>query len=383
MRIAFIAPFGRGKKTTVPARIVPLGRELQALGHSVQVIVPPWDTPQDAGKRVLLDTVELNHVELVGGVVPTVRRMLGALADYRPDLVHIVKPRAHAGLVQWWLWQRRAGRPPILLDVDDWEQPWAAINHYPRHVSAFLAWQEEWGIRHAHAVTAASRWLVERVTTVAPQIPTLYLPNGVTVPPSAPLPADAPTRRGVLWFTRFIEMPPAWIAAFWAALARAVPDATLLIAGAAFQPEQEEPYRAALAHYLALPPGAPGHATWVGYVASAELEQLYRAAGCAIFPAPPTPLHQAKCSVRLATTLLHGVPVVASAVGEQAAYGADGAATLLPPDASPTDFAAAVAAVLRAPVTPATAPGRAHLLAKYQWRDLAARLDAFYDTLIT
>ncbi len=54
--------------------------------------------------------------------------------------------------------------------------------------SAFLDWQEEWGIRHADGITAASRWLVERAKAYAPETPILYLPNGVT------LPAE-PTRR--------------------------------------------------------------------------------------------------------------------------------------------------------------------------------------------
>jgi hypothetical protein len=65
------------------------------------------------------------------------------------------------------------------------------------------------------------------------------------------------------------------------------------------------------------------------------LPSLYPHIGCAIFPAQPTVLQQAKCSVRLATTLLSGVPVVASAVGEQAAYGAEGAANLVPAGALP------------------------------------------------
>jgi glycosyltransferase involved in cell wall biosynthesis len=91
-------------------------------------------------------------------------------------------------------------------------------------------------------------------------------------------------------------------------------------------------------------------------------------------------LQQAKCSVRLATTLLSGVPVVASAVGEQAAYGAEGAANLVPAGASPEEFAAAVAAVLAAPSaqTRLSATARRRLLERYNWPALGDRLHAFY-----
>jgi glycosyltransferase involved in cell wall biosynthesis len=92
------------------------------------------------------------------------------------------------------------------------------------------------------------------------------------------------------------------------------------------------------------------------------------------------PLHQAKCSVRLATTLLHGVPVVASAVGEQATYGAEGAASLVSPQATPSEFAAAVVDLIRQPAAQAAMvrQARQRLAAAYQWSDLGAQLNKFY-----
>jgi glycosyltransferase involved in cell wall biosynthesis len=77
---------------------------------------------------------------------------------------------------------------------------------------------------------------------------------------------------------------------------------------------------------------------------------------------------------------LHGVPVVASAVGEQASYGAHGAAQLVPATASAADFASATASLLRTPVAQREMISRArrHLRANYQWRDLAASLADFY-----
>ncbi|MEZ4583358.1 MAG: hypothetical protein R3A10_17270 [Caldilineaceae bacterium] len=83
--------------------------------------------------------------------------------------------------------QRRLGRsvPMLILDVDDWEQAWSTVNDYGPAMSRFLTCQEEWGIRHADGITAASRWLENRAQSYAPATPVHYLPNGVTLPPVA------------------------------------------------------------------------------------------------------------------------------------------------------------------------------------------------------
>jgi glycosyltransferase involved in cell wall biosynthesis len=72
--------------------------------------------------------------------------------------------------------------------------------------------------------------------------------------------------------------------------------------------------------------------------------------------------------------------VVASAVGEQAAYGAQGAATLLPPTATPAEFAQAVRQLLQNPAQRVAmiAQARQHLVDHYQWRMLGQTLTAFY-----
>ena len=180
MKIVFVAPFGLGKKTTVWARTLPLARQLVARGHGVRIVIPPWDTPADAGKQWQDGGVELMNTGIGGGAPFILPRLLRASNDFSPDLIHIVKPRAHAGLFQWTLWRMRQLRltaPALLLDMDDWEQAWAPINRYPKMTALFLAWQEEWGIRHADGVTAASQWLHRRAHEYAPATPTLYLPT--------------------------------------------------------------------------------------------------------------------------------------------------------------------------------------------------------------
>ena len=379
LRIVFVAPFGLKHKTTVWARTLPIAQQLVAAGHTATILVPPWDSPEDAGQEEVIDGVRVVQLPLKGGLLPTVHRLLAVTAQANPHIVHVVKPRAHAGMVQWWRWQRRQGsKVRLVLDVDDWEQAWNPVNRYNWGVGQFLKWQEEWGIRHADGFTAASRWLENKVATVSPQIPRLYLPNGVTALPTEP--QSSPVVDGhvpqVLFFTRLVEVSPTWLRDFWEAMLGLVPNAELVVAGTPVQVWLAAPFHEAL---MGLP-----QIRWTGYVPTNELHDLYARSTCAIFPAMPIPLLQAKCSVRLATTLLHGVPVVASAVGEQVNYGAEGAATLVPADATPSEFAHAVALTLRDPKTCYEARHAAtqRLLTRYAWSRLTAPLPAFYESLL-
>jgi glycosyltransferase involved in cell wall biosynthesis len=378
MNTLFVAPFGLGQKTTVWARTLPLARQMARRGYRVSILIPPWDTPADAGKVWEDGGVRVINVDLTGGLPWITARLLAQIRTIRPQIVHIVKPRAHAGIIQWILWQRRrlgGSSPRLILDVDDWEQSWSAIGSYAPWTARFLDWQENWGITHADAITAASRWLEGTVHSMAPGTPVLYLPNGIAPPDSAAQEASSPQtkKKTVLLFSRFVEVEAEWMGAFWRALRGIDPEVQLLVAGQALQPQREENFRVAL--------NAVGNVRWLGYIAPQTLSDLYAGVDCAIFPAADVPLNQAKCSVRLASTLLRSVPVVASAVGEQAHYGAGGAARLVPADATPEQFAAAVADLLAAPaeqrVLAETA--RQRLLTEYDWARLGDQLVGFYE----
>jgi glycosyltransferase involved in cell wall biosynthesis len=388
MNIVYVAPFGLGQKTTVWARTLPMAKQVVAIGHRATIVVPPWDTPEDSNTRSEHGGVRIVQVETSGGLPLIWQRLLREVHQLQPDIVHVVKPRAYAGLVQWWQWQRRKTGwrrfPALLLDIDDWEQAWGPINGYSMPTSRFLNWQEEWGIRHTDGITAASRWLVERAQAYAPETPTLYLPNGVS-PPAMPA-NNLETAQGttskvdghqVLFFTRFVEISPDWLAQFWRSLLDLAPDCKLTVAGNALQPGRETAYQQAM---TALGKDAETRVAWLGYVDQATIDQLYSESDCAIFPAQEEPLQQAKCSVRLATTLLNGVPVVASAVGEQAAYGADGAAELINADATPEMFACAVHALLcdRSRQEAMVRSARQHLAEQYDWSRLGQNLVEFY-----
>ena len=123
MNITYVAPFGLGQKTTVWARTLPMAKEVVSRGHRATIVVPPWDTPADSNTRLEKNGVRIIQVEMSGGLPLIWRRLLGEIERIDPDIIHIVKPRAYAGLVQWWRWHRRkmANRqtPAILLDIDD------------------------------------------------------------------------------------------------------------------------------------------------------------------------------------------------------------------------------------------------------------------------
>lgn len=379
-RIVFVAPFGLGQKTTVWARTLPLAQQLVANGYAVTLLIPPWDTPQDSGRTWDDGGVQVINVALRGGMLLVLWQMVRIIDRLRPELVHIVKPRAHAGLVQWLLWQRRrrlGNGPRIVLDVDDWEQAWATINPYPFLVARFLAWQEEWGIRHTDGVTAASHWLVDRVRHHAPTTPVCYLPNGIT-PPAERLRVVV-TSQQILFYSRYVEVSPTWLADFWSALYNLLPAATFVVFGDALQRARPTLYQTTMADRAG---DAAAAVQWLAYD-PAHVAHLYATSACAIFPSEQTPLHEAKCSVRLATTLLRGLPVVASAVGEQQYYGGDGAATLVPAAATPVQFAQAVRQVLADPQSyrQRQQAATARLLQEYDWTKLGADLARFYQEL--
>ena len=379
--VCFVAPFGLGQKTTVWARTLPLAKQLVARSWRATILIPPWDTPEDAGRSWTDDGVDMVNVTVQGGTVATTHRLLRELGQRSPDIVHIVKPRAHAGLVQWWLatMDGASSKARLLLDVDDWEQAWEPVNHYPWPVARFLAWQEEWGIRHAQAITAASRWLERRVRAYSPAAPVLYLPNGIDKPLVHADLWQPHTAGAVLFFTRFVEVTADWFTEFCVLLHAKRPQTKIIVAGTPVQPGLDEPFRRQVG-------GSPATSAveWRGFVTPAELPNLYAKTGCAIFPAADVPLQQAKCSVRLATTMLQGLPVVASAVGEQAAYGADGAARLLPAAATPAAFAAAVDDVLQHPEEQLAlaAAARKRLVQGYAWTHLGQQLFDFYAKLL-
>lgn len=342
LRIAMIGTFGLEPRGTMGARALPLARALVGLGHAVRVVMPPWHTPEAAPRAWEEAGVALEYVA-VGGAPPgvdhlrTTRRLVGRALDWRPDVVHCFKPKAYAGLAAWALRQlRRAGRyrGRLVVDEDDWEGPggWNDLAPYPAPARALFARQERWGLRHADAVTVASRALQTLAWGLGvPPRAVHYLPNGA----DPPTPGDGAAVRArlglgeapvLLLYTRFFEFDVARPVAVLARVVRALPDARLVVVGKALYPEDEARFDRLVAEA-----GLGGAVAKAGWVAPERVADHLAAADVAIYPFDDTLVNRCKCPAKLAELAAAGVPVVAEAVGENREYVVHGETGALTP----------------------------------------------------
>ncbi|MBN1179717.1 MAG: glycosyltransferase [Anaerolineae bacterium] len=320
MRIVMVGPFGLQPRGTMSVRALPLARALAARGHTVTVLLPPWQTPEESGKRweehgVAIENIPLPpRVPILFHVLTALRLARRALA-LTPDVVHLFKPKAYSGLAHWMLARLpRARRPRLVVDTDDWEGPggWNDLAPYTPAQRRFFAWQERWGLTHADAVTVASRALEGLVWALGvPPARVVYVPNGLGIPPAGAAsvrPAGAPPT--LLLYTRFFEFPTARAVDVLCRVRERVPGARLLVVGKGLFGEEEalleQARRAGVADAL----------SYVGWVAPEALPATFAQADVAIYPFDDTLVNRTKCPVKLMDLLAAGLPVVAEAVGE-------------------------------------------------------------------
>lgn len=375
MNVVMIGPFGFKAKSTMSQRALPMARALVKRGHKVTIIVPPWDSPEDAGKsRVDAGVQVVNtllpklwgpffHLQLIGWLV---RLALQA----EPDVVHLFKPKAYAGLAHVLLHtlkRLRRHTVRLIVDEDDLELAWNAVNDYTPAQKLFFSWQEPWGLTHADAVTVASKGLerlAERLGVAEPKI--VYVPNGVrsfggpvnvlkafsvwqeelaTVVAAAglqvesgplfpdPMLQNLSPQRGngdfggqvraqynlfgspvILLYTRFAEFRLSTLMKVILEVARQLPQARWLVVGKGYFSEEAQ-----LAT-LAKKEGVSDKLIFAGWVPLNRLSHYFAAANVALHLYENTPINQTKCSVKLLDLLAAGVPVVASNVGQNAEY---------------------------------------------------------------
>lgn len=393
MNVAMVGTFGLYRKGTVRARALPLACALAARGHAVRLLIPPWDSPHESGRAWTLDGVQVIHVNLpprVPGVfhIWLTFHLVQQAVALPVDVVHCFKPKAYAGLthlVLWWL--RLAGlvkrQLRLVVDEDDWEQAWNDLEAYSPVEKRFFAWQEVWGLRHADAVTVASRELMRLVAqTSVPNERIFYVPNGVW--PSAF--AECATRRGVvcqertsnapvlLLYSRFLEFRLERIVRIFQHVLTHQPMARLLVVGKGLHGEEN-----GLASLLR-EAGLIEKATFAGWVAYEQLADYFAAADVALFPFDDTPVNRSKCSVKLIELLAAGVPVVADAVGQNREYILDGQNGLLVQPEDDHAFAEAVLrllqdASLRARMGVAAAQ---HVRERFEWPRLVTEVERAY-----
>ncbi|HEY1579827.1 MAG TPA: glycosyltransferase, partial [Terracidiphilus sp.] len=150
MRIAFIGGFAFSPKGTMRARAHPLAAELVKLGHEVTIFLPPYDNTADLGREWDQEGVRIwnagapsRQFRTDGASASKVHgkarrssyprlllQLIAAVSRYKPDLIHVFKPKGFAGAAGSYL-LLKAKR--VVLDCDDWEGwgGWNDVKAYP------------------------------------------------------------------------------------------------------------------------------------------------------------------------------------------------------------------------------------------------------------
>ncbi|MBN1246495.1 MAG: glycosyltransferase family 4 protein [Anaerolineae bacterium] len=330
--VVMIGPFGLRPRMTMRVRALPLAKALVRRGHRVTVVLPPWQNPEDAGRAWEEEGVRIENVPLPRGVPGWFQVRLAATLVRRsralePDVIHAFKPKAYAGLAHLAL----VRHAPVVVDTDDWEGPggWNDRGDYSPLLRRFFTWQERWGLRHADAVTVASRALQTLVWSLGgPPERVFYLPNGVAAMPAAPG-AAVHERPTVLLYTRFFEYDLDRLWRVMRTVRERRNEARFLVVGRGF--DHEEDRLLALAHRAgwrvirsedddaAATYRVPdADLVYAGWGTAEKLSACFAAADLAIYPFDDTLLNRTKCPMKLMDLLAAGIPVIADAVGQLA-----------------------------------------------------------------
>ena len=354
MRVAMVGPFGLRPRGTMSVRALPMAQALVRRGHTVTLLLPPWQNPEDSGQIGVQDGVTIENVSLPPGIpllfhaLLTLRLARRTLA-VQPDVVHLFKPKAYSGLTHWLLARLPRGRRPrLVLDTDDWEGSggWNDLADYTAAQRRVFAWQERWGLTHADAVTVASRTLESLVWALGvPPEQVAYVPNGYPHPHLTP-PSKLRTEPGeplLLLYTRFFEFPVDRVVAVLRRVRERVPEARLLVVGRGLFGEEEELLAAARRA------GLSQAVEYAGWVDPEDLPRAFARAAVALYPFDDTLINRTKCPVKLLDLMSAGLPVVSEAVGEVREMIRDGRTGRLVAPGDARAFSAAVVELLEDP----------------------------------
>lgn len=391
MKIVFLAPFGIRPKGTVLARMIPLAEELQALGHQVVIVAPPYTNPEDSGRTETVRGVRILNVALgprhkVLAVPVLAWRMFRVALAEKPDLVHLFKPKGYGGVAAMiHIALQRIGLklPPLFLDTDDWEGDGGMneLHAYSGPEKRFYRFQELWLLTHAVGVSVASRGLEQLVCGAGvPPDRTIYLPNcvGKTLPGKGEalrarlgVAPDAPV---VLLYTRYFEFSQEKLHYLFAEIFKEVPQVRLLVVGKGSRGEEE----ALLG--VAEQSGFRDALCIAGWVEPAEIPDYLAVGDVAVYPFADTLVNRTKCPAKLTELLLAERPVVADRVGQLAEYIRDGESGILCDPDSADEMARRVVELLgdghrRRQLG---AAGRRYLQEHFNWKGAAAKLEEFY-----
>ena len=382
-RVLMLGTFGLRPKATLRARALAMAGTLSSADWAFSLITTPWDNPGDAGRRWSEDGIPVRNTRGIHPIgFPRVMLETARVARaIEPDVVHLFKPKGFGDFSARWF--RR--NLPVVVDMDDWEGDggWNEIGGYSRLQRCLFDWQERTWPRRAQALTVASRALEQRALELgADRDRVHYVPNGLTSERFALLSkharkpkAAAGTPPVILLYTRFVEFQPEFVVRVLATVRNAIPGVTLLIAGASASGEPEIALRTA-AHAAGLADAIECR----GWVAQDEIPELAASCDLAIHPFDDNLINRAKCSVKLLELMSTGIPIVTSAVGENASYIEDSRSGRLSQPGDPQAMARAAVDLLRHRES-ADEIGRSaqkHVQQHYLWDLLAPRVAQAY-----
>jgi glycosyltransferase involved in cell wall biosynthesis len=351
-----IGPFAFRPKGTVSVRAFFIARALVQRGHRVTLLMPPYDNLADSGRTWEQDGVRLENMTIRRNdtwhqvVVPL--RMARRAVRLEPEVLHVFKPVGYSGLAGIYL--RWFSQCSLVLDTDDWEGTggWNDVNPYPGLWKWLFDWQERWLVRHADAVTVASRTLQTQVWGFGVDpARVVYLPNGpdarlrlqAEVSESEKAAVRASLGVGRAPFGLYLGHIPHGTDLDLAldALARIsdkLPEARLVIAGVG------DGLPGLQSHAQAI--GVASRTIFPGWVDYDQAQRYIAAADTIVNPYRDTLINRSKCAGKVVSAMALGKAVVASRMGQNLEYIEDGRSGLLTAPGDAGDLARALMAVL-------------------------------------
>lgn len=353
LRIAMLAPFGIRPKGTLLARMLPLAQALTRQGHIIEIIAPSVLNPEDAGSFVEYDGVRIFHTQTsklpsplydVSQVIQLTQRTLA----FKPDVVHIFKPKGYAGLSGLYL-KFLHPKLPLIIDTDDWEGwgGWNDLLPYPWFAKQVFAWQERDLPRRANAVTVVSQTLETQIWGfgVDPK-QVFYVPNGLANVSAYVEKSQARKTLGftdqpiVLLYTRFWEFDLLELVETLVLLNNQMPNVRALVIGKGERGEEKELLR--LAEHF----GFANILDYRGWVQPNDIPIFLSAADVALMPMNDTLINRARGLAKLLELMTARLPIVASRVGQVVEYLDNGTCGVLVQAHNPVAFAKAVVDLL-------------------------------------
>lgn len=355
-----------------PVNVIGGGERLLA-GHATGLAARGHDVAVLSGAAGPESKHGSTRVLRIGRNLATPARAAAAMRSLRPDVVVGYQPASALGALRM---ARRRGIPTIYVFSSSWAEEYATRRTSPRRSGAVLRRAVERAcLRASDRVVVLSAYSAERVHAAHPGVashvrvvpggvdPALFAPNGQ--------PEDARRRlgldpRGPLALTVRNLVPRMGLDNLLAAMPevrRSIPAVRLMIAG-------DGPIRSELeAQVTRL--GLGDRVLFAGFVPDGVLPEYYRAADLAVLPTRQLE----GFGLMTVEALACGTPVVGTPVGATPEILGSLDPGLVLADSTPEAIAAGIVRFLEGHSADIRQRARRHVLARYCWDSVAARLE--------